>query len=233
MTRRLKMFAWAGAVLGSATLARAWSSMQPADPATFDAASVRFEQNATDGDVEVVYEITGSDDGLTKLTITAPDGRGIANFAAPHQATLGMRQFVFESPEPKDVAALKAAYPEGAYTLSAMAANGQLLAGRVTLTHKLPSTTTFVQPRADARDVSARDLEITWVPVSDAVAYILELEQEGTQTSLTARLPQSMTRFSVPDGFLQSGKEYQLGIGTVSTAGNISFIETSFSTAAQ
>jgi hypothetical protein len=42
---------------------------------TFDVASARFEQNATDGDVEAVFEAIGGEDGFAKLAIVAPDGR--------------------------------------------------------------------------------------------------------------------------------------------------------------
>src|SRR4051794_2914780 len=70
---------------------------------SFDAASARFEQNATDGDVEAVFEAIAGDDGLTKLEVVAPDGRTIVEFAAPGRSSMGMRQFRFESPEPTDV----------------------------------------------------------------------------------------------------------------------------------
>src|SRR3954454_24865238 len=70
---------------------------------SFDSASARFEQNATDGDVEAVFEAIAGDDGLTKLTITSPDGRAIVDFSAPGRSATGMRQFRFESPEPTNV----------------------------------------------------------------------------------------------------------------------------------
>ena len=40
---------------------------QPIEP--FETANIRLEQNATDGDVEVVFEIKGGDDGLYELTV--------------------------------------------------------------------------------------------------------------------------------------------------------------------
>jgi hypothetical protein len=211
----------------------AWNGQQAAESQTFATASVRFEQNATDGDVEVVFEITGRDDGLTKLTIVAPNGRTIADFTAPDRATLGLRQFILESPEPRDVAALKAAYPEGTYTFRGLTARGQAMAGSATLTHRLPATTAFVRPQADAKDVNPSNLQIEWAPSADAVGYIIELEQEGSDLSLTAKLPKTTTRFAPPDNFIQPGHEYTLGIGTVAGDGNISFVETSFATTAK
>ena len=198
----------------------------------FAVANVRFEQNATDGDVEVVFEVTGHSDGLTKLTIVAPDDRTVAEFTAPDGSTLGIRQFVFESPEPTDVAGLKAAYPEGEYTFTGTTAAGTTLHGRDTLSHALPATTDFVHPRPDAEEVSTRNLEIAWSPTSDAVAYVIELEEEGSYKSIKVTLSSTAAGLAVPNGFLSPGREYQLGIGTVSAEGNISFVETSFTTAA-
>jgi hypothetical protein len=216
---------------GLLTWALAGGGQQPDSAASFSTATVRFEQNATDGDVEVVFEVTGDDGGLASLSIVAPDGRTVASFAAPDRSTMGIRQFVLESPEPTDVAALKAAYPEGVYNFSGTTTAGQTLVGTATLSHQLPGTTTFDRPTEDAKDVSVRDLEITWTATTDAVAYLIELEEEGSETSIMVKLPASMNRFSVPNGFMQPGKEYQLGIGTISKSGNRSFIETSFETA--
>jgi hypothetical protein len=200
-------------------------------PRMFPVAKVRFEQNATDGDVEVVFDVTGRAAGLTSLVITAPDGRTVIDFKAPDRTTLGMRQFVLESPEPKDVAGLKAAYPEGEYSFHGATATGEKLEGKAALNHELPVTSEFVLPRANARDVPLDGLEIEWVPVQGMAAYIVEIEQDELDVNITAKLPGSAKSFVVPAGFLRPGQEYQLGIGTVSKAGNISYIETHFTTA--
>ena len=59
---------------------------------------------------------------------------------------------------------------------------------------------------------------------------MVEIEQEQLGTSLEAILPSSLTVFAVPNGFLMPGKEYHLGIGTVTGNGNVSVVETSFTT---
>ncbi|MGH7548271.1 MAG: hypothetical protein ACREMM_08855 [Gemmatimonadales bacterium] len=79
--------------------------------------------------------------------------------------------------------------------------------------------------------MGVRDLEITWTPVKNLAACIVYIEQHELGLDLTARLPGSAATFAVPNGFLVPGKEYQLGIGTVTPDGNISFVETSFTTA--
>lgn len=202
-----------------------------AKPQPFEAAAARFEQNATDGDVEAVFEAIAGDDGLTKLTVVAPDGRTIVEFASPGHATMGMRQFRFESPEPTDVAALKKAFPEGEYTFTGTAPSGAQFQDKATLKHTLPPTTSFVSPKADARNVSTHDFRITWAPVKGVAGYTIELDPSKSSAHLEMKLPASATSFVVPEGILTPGGKCQLGIGTISSSGNISVIETTFTTA--
>jgi hypothetical protein len=197
----------------------------------FEVASVHFEQNATDGDVEVVFQVKGGDEGLARLTVTAPDGRPVVDFTAPDASTLGMRQFRFESPEPQDTAGLAAAYPEGVYAFEGHTASGARLRGESALSHRLPPPTSFLRPGADAQGVAVSGLEIEWAPVADLAAYIVYVEQDELDIHVTARLPGSVTAFVVPDGFLSPGTTYQLGIGTVTDEGNTSFVETEMTTA--
>jgi hypothetical protein len=222
-----------GAALGWAGSA----AVEAADPSPaikpFPVARVRFEQNATDADVEVVFEVTALGDGLARLTVVSPDGRTTVDFHAPDASTLGIRQFVFESPEPSDVAGLKAAYPEGVYEFTGKSASGASLRGKATLSHELPATTSLVSPQPGAGDVALNNLKIEWKPVPGIAGYIVEIEQDELQVNITAKLPGSAESFAVPGGFLRPGTDYQLGIGTVSDDGNISYIETSFTTATE
>lgn len=200
-------------------------------PKPFAVASVHFEQNATDGDVEVVFEAKGGDEGLAKLTVVSPKDRTVVDFAAPDASTLGMRQFRFESPEPKDVNSLKAAYAEGEYSFSGTTVSGEKLHGSSVLSHTLPATVSFLHPKAGAQNVSTKNLEISWTPVEGLAAYIIYIEQDELEVSITARLPAGVPKFVVPAGFLAYETEYQLGIGTVTDEGNVSFVETTFTTA--
>ncbi len=194
-------------------------------------ASVHFEQNATDGDVEVVFKVAGGDAGLAKLTVVSPDGRTVVDFTAPVASTLGIRSFQFESPEPKDVAGLKAAYPEGTYTFAGVNITGDKLHGESTLNHKLPGTVSFLRPWAGATGVSTENLEIAWTPVENVVAYVIEIEQDELDVKIKAQLPKTAAAFAVPSDFLLPGTEYELSIGTVTDDGNISIVETTFTTA--
>lgn len=198
---------------------------------SFESSSARFEQNATDGDVEAVFEAVAGDDGLTKLTVVAPDGRKTIEFTAPGSASMGMRQFRFESPEPTDAAALKKAFPEGVYIFAGSTSSGTHFEDKVKLSHNLPTTTSFVFPKAGAKNVAAKGLKITWAPVKNVKGYTIELDPSKTGAHLEMKLPASATTFVVPEGILAPGGKCQLGIGTISANGNISVIETTFTIA--
>lgn len=199
-----------------------------ADTEAFATASVHFEQNATDGDYEVVFRVKGGKEGLAELTIIAPNGRKVVAFSAPERVTLGMRQFVFESPEPQDFASLRAAYPEGEYVFHGKTFSGAMLAGKATLSHRLPQTTTILSPEPEAHGASAAK-QIKWRAVAGVSAYMVELKNDVS--NIAAKLPASATSFAVPDGFLAAGTKYKLAVGTVGGEGNISFVETSFTAA--
>jgi len=230
MTRRIQILAGITLLLGSHGLALGvGKDSGPSVP--FAIASVRFEQNATDGDIEVVFDVKGGDEGLARLAVVSPDGRPVIDFTAPDASTLGIRQFHLESPEPRDVESLKSAYPEGVYTFAGATAAGGKLHGKSTLNHTLPAAASFLRPGARARGVDAKNLKITWTPVKNLAAYIIKIKQKKLDIELTVKLPGSVATFAVPDGFLLPGTEYQLAIGTVSAEGNVSFVETTFTTA--
>lgn len=209
-----------------------WASRGSASALRFELNSVRLEQNATDRDLEVVFEATAGEEGLAKLQVVSPDGRTVIDFTAP-ASTPGMRHFLFESPEPKDGGGLKSAYPQGAYSFTGATIAGEKLQGVARLGHKLPPTASLLSPKAGAKGVAVKGLEISWTPVDGLAAYVIELDQPELNVSLQTRLPGSVASFAVPDGFLRPGTTYTLGIGTVSKGGNISFVETTLTTAGE
>jgi hypothetical protein len=230
MTIRTQILAGLTLLLSSYGLAL--SAGKDSDQSTpLEAASVRFEQNATDGDVEVVFEVNGGDQGLAKLTVFSPDGRTVIDFAAPGTSALGIRKFQLESPEPKDIEKLKAAYPEGTYRFAGTNVAGDKLHGESTLSHELPATVSFLRPGAGATGVGTKDLAIAWSSVANAANYIIEIEQDELDVKIGAQLPKTAATFAVPNGLLLPGTEYKLAIGTVTEEGNISVVETTFTTA--
>src|SRR5215217_7577152 len=80
----------------------------------FGRTAIYLERNATDADVEVRFEVSGTKDGLATLRVTAPDGRTVIDFRAP-DSKLGIRHLDLESPEPRDDGRLQADFPAGTY----------------------------------------------------------------------------------------------------------------------
>jgi hypothetical protein len=199
-----------------------------ADP--FPIAKVHFEQNATDGDKEVVFQVKAETEGLDELIIRSPDGRTVVSFKAPDASTLGMRQFRFETPEPGDSKVLKAAFPEGAYEFFGRTTSGKKLVGKSTLNHQLPATSSFVQPAREAENVPIKNFHMSWGAVKGVAAYIVTIDQRELDASFMVRLPGSSTSFALPDGFLVRGTKYKMAIGTVTGEGNTTFVENTFTT---
>ncbi len=229
MVGRTEMLAGATLLLGLSG-APAGLGGDTAPPAAFALATVHMEQNATDGDVEVVFEVDGGDEGLAKLSVTAPDGRTVIEFTAAAAPAMGIRQFRLESPEPPDPERVKSAYPAGVYTFAGATSAGGKVQGKATLTHKLPGTAKVLRPQREGNEVSPKNLEIAWTAVQGLAGHLVTVEQEQTGESITAKLPGSTQRFVVPDGFLRPGTEYKLGLGTVARGGNASFVEATFTT---
>jgi hypothetical protein len=164
----------------------------------FENAEIYFEQNATDGDAEVVFKAKAGDEGMTRLMIVAPDGRTVIDFEAPDVSTMGIRQFQLESPEPEDIDAVKKAYPEGVYRFSGTTTDGKEYMSEAVLDHTLPATVKILYPEHEAEDVPASELEIRWTPVEGVEKYLVEIELEKLEIKIEAVVLASETSFIVP-----------------------------------
>ena len=196
--------------------------------ALFSYVNIHLEKNVTDGDVEAVLEIKADDDGLTKLSVVSPTGKTILNFESPDKAIMGIRQFRFESPEPKNEKSLKSAYPEGDYTFNGETTSGKMLSGTSKLGHTLPSAGKIIQPSSENNNLGTSNLSISWSAEKDVASFIVYIENDNFEFTVT--LPISKTMIVIPEGFLEPKTKYMLGLGTKSKNGNISFIEKSFKT---
>lgn len=197
----------------------------------FEHAAVRIEQNATDEDVEVVFEATSGDIGLATLRVSAPDGRTVIDFKAP-DSKLGIRHLVLESPEPTNDGRLQKDFPAGEYTFTGSTVTGDKLSSKATLSHKLPGPASIVRPRPKEKNVPVKALQIRWTAPKNLASCVIAIEDEKTGVKLLqATLSGAATTLAVPDGLLASGTEYKLEVGTVTREGNRSFVETSFTTA--
>ena len=221
----------AGLVLaGVAAVAAAAEAEQAAPPTEFEEAVMYVEQNATDGDTEVVIAGTAGDDGLRLLQIKWPD-RELTTTLVAERPTLGMREFHFESPEPPGEAVL-AAYPEGRYVLAGVATTGERFRSVLTLSHQLPPAATILWPAEDAEVPAGVPLTIQWSQVPGIERLVLEFENESAdpERALTIDLPPEATSYRIPARLLPRGAEFQIGIHTVAENGNIVAVESAFTT---
>ncbi len=193
-------------------------------------AKIYLEQNVTDADAEIVILAVGGDEGLKTLEVIGPNGRHFATLWAGHKRSLGFREVLLETPEPSLASVIKA-YPQGVYRFIAKTFSGEELTGEAELEHAMPAAATILVPANDAEDVATDHLVVSWEPVAGVASYLLEIEQDDLGQSLNLTLPADATSFAVPDGWLQPGVEYELGLATVSESGNVSFQEIAFTTA--
>jgi hypothetical protein len=199
--------------------------------AEFERAAVRIEQNATDEDVEVVFEVTSGDTGMSTLRVSAPDGRTVVDFKAP-DSKLGIRHLVLESPEPVNDGRLQKDFPAGVYTFTGTMVTGEKLSGKATLSHKLPDPASIVRPRHKERNVPVAGLQVRWTAPKGLAACLVILEDEETGIKvIQATLPGAATTFPVPNGVLKPGTKYKVEIGTITPEGNRTIVEAPFMTA--
>lgn len=196
----------------------------------FEFVTIHVEQNATDGDTEVVISAKAGDEGLHTLSIKTPDRRHVAHVLSLDRSVMGLREFVFESPEPPGEAIL-AAYPEGTYTFTGISSTGERFRGRAELSHQLPAAVTILHPAEDAV-IGTDSLTIRWSSATDISEYVVEFENESADPEqiLRVNVPASQTSFEIPTSLLVPGADYQVGVWTVGTNGNVSVTETTFST---
>ena len=203
---------------------------KPPKPSEFENAEIRVEQNATDGDTEVVVFAKGGDDGFRHFRVTSPDRRIVVATYSLDRTVRGQRELLFESPEPPGEAIL-AAYPEGRYRFDGVTHAGERFAGTALLSHELPPATVILSP-ADGASIPAGPLLIQWSAVPGAAQILLELENESADPEqvLTFNLPADATSFEVPAALMTPAASYQLSIGTVAGNGNRVFVEVGFET---
>jgi hypothetical protein len=195
----------------------------------FEELALALEQNATDGDAEVVLFAKGGDEGLRRLTVTAPGGRKVARIEGDKRG-VGLREFLLESAEPPDLPAVLASFPEGTYTFLARTVGGDCLRGEAALSHTLAPATTLLSPEQD-ESVPIDELVLSWSAVPEAVAYVVELNNEDTGEEMTFLVHPPAVSIPIPAGALAPDAEYQFGVGVQTASGNLTVVELTFTTA--
>jgi hypothetical protein len=197
--------------------------------AAFSELHLTLEQNATDGDSEVVIFAKGGDIGLKSLAVTAPDGRRIVHLRGD-PAGIGLREFVFESAEPQDLDAVLASFPQGEYHFFGSTVAGRCLMGVAPLSHQVAPPTALQTP-VSGQVVDVGDVLLSWAAVDGVRRYVVELNNENTGAEAIFDVFPPATQIRVPARFLVRGAEYQFAVGAEAADGNISFVELNFSTA--
>jgi hypothetical protein len=196
----------------------------------FEDAAIIVEQNATDGDTEIVITAVPDDKGLRRFSVRSPQGERIFKVSAPRHL-MGLREFLFETPEPEGEQIL-ALYPEGNYTFSGIADDGERFRGTAELSHDLPPPTVILFP-SPGEAVPADALTVQWSQVPGIEQFLFEFENESAdpEQALLLNLPPNVTSFDVPRALLVPGADYQVGVATIAENGNTVFVEVEFSTA--
>lgn len=191
--------------------------------------SIVLEQNATDGDSEVVAFAKGQDIGLDKFSVRSPDGRKIAKFNGDKRG-VGMREFLLESAEPPELDKVLASFPEGEYTFNGRTVEGGCLSGTAYLSHILAPETIILSPTADAV-IDRNFVNVSWMPVGNAALYVVELKNEETENALEVNVPATASTFDAPASWLVADTEYQVAVTVVTETGNRTSVENTFFTA--
>ena len=197
--------------------------------ASFSQLSMRLEQNATDGDSEIVLFAKGQDDGLKRLMIVAPSGRRVANFVGDARG-IGIREFRLESAEPLDLSVVLASFPEGNYSFFGRSVAGECLKGTAFLSHQVAPATVLLTPRQD-QIVPIDQLVLGWTAVASAERYVVELKNQDLGSKFSFEVLPPGTSLAIPAHLLKPGSHYQFVVGVKTDKGNLTSAELSFSIA--
>jgi hypothetical protein len=208
------------------------------------AAKLFIEDNTGDGDIGVHGYF--DDHGWTELCLFNPAGEMMLRMKPDAQmGALGMSEVFFESQEPGydiwDFAALKAAWPEGQYTLRAQSHDGEILTGAALFTHNLPvppvitSPALVPEPEDKPPVVAVGDVTVTWQRVTltqDGKPVVLRGYQlwvnkdnhddpNGfSRPNFDVHLSPDVTSFVVPAAFFDAGALYEVEVVAIEESGN-------------
>jgi hypothetical protein len=224
----MERFVLTAALVAAAALPAATASAKKACE-QFAELSLALEQNASDGDAEIVLFAQGNDEGLSELSIKAPDGRRAVRVKGSRRG-VGLREFLLESAEPPDLERVLESFPEGEYEITGRTVTGGCLAGSASLSHELAPATTLLAPEADA-EVPAGDLTLEWAVVPEAELYVVELQNEDLGNEFSFEVLPETTSLTIPAALVAPGSEYQFGVAVKTAVGNITAVELTFTTA--
>ena len=162
-------------------------------------AAVSLERNITDRDSEIKFDVTGADEGLAALRVTAPDGRIVVDFKVP-DTKLGLHHISLELPEPKDDGRLQADFPAGTYRFVGTTVSGATLQRTATRDPPL-LLASLTYPRAEQKGIPLAGVQIKWQPLPNLASVIVVIQQEETGGAKASRQSSRFGQdFAVPEG---------------------------------
>jgi hypothetical protein len=185
-----------------------------------------FEFNATDNDLGA--QISLDAEGWNQLSAANPDGNNILDIIANNElGTLGITELRFETAEPSPEVVL-GLFEAGTYDFAGQTVNGDRLEGTATLSHALPPAPVFTP--ADGDVVDPANTVIMWNPISGLAGFEVMVENVRTGRSMSVLLAPSATTLHVPTEFMEPRSSYKAEILAISTNGNKTITEHSFTT---
>ena len=207
-------------------------------------ASLYIEDNTGDEDIGVHGYF--DDHGWTELCVFNPAGEVVLRVLPSAQmGKLGMSEVFFESQEPGytewDFTDLKAAWPEGNYSVRAQSSDGEILHGAALFSHDLPMRPVITapalvpEPEDNPPVVELGDVTVTWEPVTMTVdgkpavirAYQLWVNKDNhedphgfSRPKFDVHLSPDTTSFVVPAAFFDAGSLYELEVVAIEQSGN-------------
>lgn len=208
-------------------------------------AKLIIEFNSTDQDLGVHGAF--DDEGWKTLCVFDPTGRPVLKVRPRGRLLdLTMAGIFFESREPPiskfSFADLKAAFPEGQYTVRGESFDGTTLVGAATFTHDVPAPPMITSPvlaedpkGTEANPVSPGDLVIDWDQVTQTVdggsvditgyEVIVTKEVEDdpngfSRPTFDVHVPPTVDRLSVPVELLEADTVYELEVLALEVSGN-------------
>lgn len=208
-------------------------------------AKLIIEYNATDDDIGVHGAF--DDHGWKRLCVFDPSGKPVLHVGPRGQLLdLTMAGIFFESREPPasefSFADLRAAFPEGGYTLRGESLDGTLLIGSATFTHDVPAAPLITAPElagdpkgTRANPVPLDGLVIDWDQVTTTVdggpvsiaGYEVIVTKEVyddpdgfSRPTYDVHVPPTVDRLSVPREFLQPNTLYEVEVLALEVSGN-------------
>lgn len=202
-----------------------------------DAALMRIEINATDGDAGLQLELDG--EPWKEMSVFGPGGKRIFNVR--NRGILhdwGLTELFFESNEPAfdevPFEEFLERFPEGDYTILGKTIEGAVLTGSATLSHTVPDMPTVLWPLEDDI-VDVENLVIAWEAVPDpkdavVVEYEIIVLREDPLREYIVQVPASVLEVSVPIEFLEHETDYKYEVLAILDNGNQTLTERFFST---